>query len=280
MFSKKAYAKVNLSLYITGKRRDGYHLLDTVMQEISLYDTVKISPNSDGKIKVISNIDNLSDENNICYSAAKLFLEEIDSSDTFSIEIEKNIPLAAGLGGGSSDAAAVLSLLNEIYKKPLTDKHLCSIALKLGADVPFFLKGGCARVTGIGENNEKIIRNLPIYMVLIKAEEKASTALMYKEFDLKAESLKTENRNDIMVTALKNNEERNFLTAVHNDFSLVWDYEKIKKDLESNNALKVSLSGSGPTVIGFYKNSNSAANAFEKLKQKYPVIFNVTAIGE
>lgn len=279
MISEKAYAKVNLSLYITGVRADGYHLLDTVMQRVSLYDTVSVSKNSDNYIKVISDNSSLENENNICFAAAKAFFEKTKISSGVTIEVLKNIPLAAGLGGGSADAAAVLNILNKMYSYPLSYEELCEIGLSLGADVPFCIKGGCARVTGIGENIENIKRKLPLYIVLIKNGEKASTGQMYKAFD-KSDTKREENRNLDMVKSLESIDFDIFTETVHNDFSYVWNYDDIKADLEKQGAKKVSLSGSGPTVMGFFENKENADKAAENLTEKYACVFSTTAISE
>lgn len=279
MISEKAYAKVNLSLYITGVRDDGYHLLDTVMQRVSLYDTVNVSKNEVDIIKVISDNTSILDENNICFAAAKAFFEKTGISSGVNIEVIKKIPLAAGLGGGSADAATVLNILNKMYSYPLSYEQLCEIGLGLGADVPFCIKGGCARVMGIGEAIENTHRNLPLYIVLIKNGEKASTGQMYKAFDM-LDRKKAENRNADMVKGLENGDLDMFLKTVHNDFSYVWNYDDIKADLVKNGAKCVSLSGSGPTVMGFFDDKEKADIAADTLIKKYPLTFSVCAVSE
>lgn len=278
MISEKAHAKVNLSLYITGVRSDGYHILDTVMQSVSLCDTVSIRENNDSKIKVISNDTSLTDENNICFAAAKAFYEKTGISLGVDIEVIKSIPVAAGLGGGSSDAAAVLRALNVMHNSPLNYDELCEIGLSLGADVPFCIKGGCARVKGIGEEIENINRKMPLYLVLIKDTEKASTGEMYKEYD--KINKKAENRNNDMVKSLETADMNMFFNTVHNDFSYVSKYGDIKKVLEEMGAKTVSLSGSGPTVIGFFDSKEKAQATVKKLTKKYAVCVYAQAVGE
>lgn len=279
MISEKAYAKVNLSLYITGIREDGYHLLDTVMQRISLFDTVDIRKNNKNSIEIISDKKEIANEKNICYAAATVFFEETGINDGIIIEVQKNIPLAAGLGGGSADAAAVLKILNRMYDEPLDTSALCKLGLKLGADVPFCIKGGSARVKGIGEIMESFDRKLPLYLVLVKDSVKASTGQMYKELDNIERDKKT-NNNDLMVKSMSDGNYDRFIGTVHNDFSYVWDYENISQDLLKVGADNVSISGSGPTVIGFYKDKETADFAARKLSEKYSEVYSVQGVDE
>lgn len=279
MISEKAYAKVNLSLYITGIREDGYHLLDTVMQRISLFDTVDIRKNNKNSIEIISDKKEIANEKNICYAAASVFFEETGINDGIIIEVQKNIPLAAGLGGGSADAAAVLKILNRMYDEPLDTNVLCKLGLKLGADVPFCIKGGSARVKGIGEIMESFDRKLPLYLVLVKDSVKASTGQMYKELDNIERDKKT-NNNDLMVKSMADGNYDRFIDTVHNDFSYVWNYENIRQDLLKVGADNVSISGSGPTVIGFYKDKKIADFAARKLSEKYSEVYSVQGVDE
>ncbi len=277
MFSENAYAKVNLSLLITGKREDGYHLLDTVMQTVSLYDTIKVYKNEESIISVICDNAVISGSDNICYKAASLFYEHTGINKGVTIEIIKRIPLAAGLGGGSADAAAVLRLLNKLYGEPLSYEKLCEIALLLGADVPFCIKGGTARVTGIGEHLEPVDSALQVYIVLIKEGIKNSTAQMYKEFDMKCDF----SHNDTvekMVNSLKQGDYKSFLNTVYNDFSLVSNYKEIENRLYQVGADAVSVSGSGPTVMGIFKSKEKADKAAEILSNEYSNVYSVKGV--
>ena len=280
MISLKAYAKVNLSLEINGKRDDGYHILDTVMQTVSLYDKVTISVADSGVIDVSCDDLSLTGENNLCYKAATLFFEKVKINGGCSVNIEKNIPLSAGLGGGSSDAAAVLKGLNVLYNNPLSYDGLKNLALKLGADVPFLIKGGTARAKGIGEELSVIENKLPLYFVLIKEGQKPSTAQMYKKFDELGFSYSLEQISNNMEKSLNDADFSLFVDSLKNDFSCVWNYEKIKQDLINNGADAVSLSGSGPTVMGLFKDKNDAFKAFEKLKSYYSDIFFAESVNE
>lgn len=280
MISLNAYAKVNLCLYITGVRSDGYHLLDTVMQSISLCDNVSINKRQDNKINVTCDITKLSGEKNICYKAAQLFFLETGIKAGADIYIEKRIPLAAGLGGGSADAAAVLKGLNSAFNHPLSYTKLCEIALKLGADVPFCINGGTARVKGVGEDMESIVASLPVYILLVKEGEKPSTAFMYGEYDRKMSGIAKKSSSTSMCEALEKNDYNKFISSLYNDFSFLWDYKDLKQQLKSLGADGVEISGSGPTVMGFFKTREMRDNAYKTLKNKYCEIFCAESVNE
>ena len=151
MLRAKAYAKINLSLDIVGVRDDGYHLIKTVMQSISLHDVISISEEG-SEISITCNDPSVPcDERNIVYKCAKRFFEYWGIEFGVHIDIQKNIPSQAGLGGGSADGAAVLVLLNRICGNPFSDEELCIIGAKVGADIPFCIVGGCVLCEGIGE---------------------------------------------------------------------------------------------------------------------------------
>lgn len=277
MITQKAYAKVNLSLRITGKREDGYHLLDTLMQTVSLYDTVSVEKIEKG-IEVVCN--NICSEDNICYKACKLFFEKAGIQSGVKIVIDKKIPVSAGLGGGSADAAAVLRILNKLYGDVLSFDELCELGLKLGADVPFCIKGGTARVNGIGEKLEYINPELKINLVLLKLKDKPSTAQMYKEFDAKGNFAYNSDTVLKMAKSLEKSDFKGFCDNFYNDFISVWDIEEETKALLCCGAEKVSLSGSGPTVMGVYESKEKADVAAEKLSNRFSCVYSVTTVNE
>lgn len=259
----KAYAKINLFLDVLGKRDDGYHEIDTVMQNISVYDEISLELIENG-IDIACDVDDISGENNIVYNACKEFLTITDKKIGVKVFIKKNIPLAAGLGGGSSDAAAVLNLLNIAFGNVLDYENLHSIASKLGADVPFFLKGGTARATGIGD----ILSDLSapqMHFVLVKDGVKQSTGAMYKHLD--ASNIITNKSSSDLISALSANNLSLVSNAVYNKFELCWDFVDISKPFKNTNALKVFLSGSGPTVCALFEDSSQAILCAERLKK-------------
>ncbi len=257
----KANAKINFSLSVCGKRDDGYHLIDTVMHSVGLYDTVFIE-----KADTVSVIcDDMPQEDNIAFKAAKLFFQKTEISDGCDIKIIKNIPLSAGLGGGSADAAAVLVGLNKLYNAGLSYENLCDLAVKLGADVPFFIKGGCMRSEGIGEI---LTPKKPLekgYILLAKAETKPSTAEMYKQIDSKETVLAD---TDTVLSAISENDLENLSKNLYNAFETVWQDSVVKQELLKTDAKAVTLTGSGPTWFAIFETLKEIKSAERVLKEK------------
>lgn len=259
----KANAKINLSLAINGKRDDGYHLIDTVMHSVTLFDEINIEKAD--ILTVECDKYNIPQEENIAYKAANLFFSEVDINSRAKITIKKNIPAAAGVGGGSADAAAVLLGLNKLYNANLSYNTLCEMALKLGADVPFFIKGGCQRAQGIGEELTEITPLKSGYILLAKADTKPSTAEMYRLLDSKdPEVLDTEK----VIEAIENNDLNLLSKGLFNAFLSVWGESELKQTLELLNPLCVSLSGSGPTHFALFDDLEKAKSAQNILQNR------------
>lgn len=266
-----ANAKVNLYLKVLDKRNDGLHNLDMVMQSVSLADKVEIDTDYSDGLKVVCDGENI--ENNIAETAARLYFSSAEMSvQNLLISIEKNIPVSAGLAGGSADAAAVLVLCNKIYKK-FSDSQLIELGGKIGADVPFCMIGGLARVTGFGDKIVSLPVNTDYHLVLIKAAEKRSTGYMYSLLDNMDEHITADA--DKLISLLTDNSEAS-CEFMQNDFALLWNdrnSERIKADLISCGANAVSLSGSGPTFFGVFFDKLAAKACCEKLKNKYANVF-------
>lgn len=268
----RAGAKINLALDITGKRSDGYHCIKSVMQSVSLYDLITVEAAKCG-ITVNSDDVTLGGLNDITFKAAKLFFEKSGIKKGAVINIKKSIPVSAGLGGGSTDAAAVLLALNKIFGNPLSFNKLRESALDLGADVPFFLTGGTSYVTGIGEICEALPNCPDCFFVIAKNSEKQSTAEMYRKIDL------SHNLPVINVEAAKQavlNGDLNLLcNSIGNVFSVAWEHNIITDILNSAGAKSVSLSGSGPSYFGAFDNLKSANTALNSLKNRGITAFSV-----
>ena len=256
-------AKINLTLDITSKRDDGYHNIDSIMQSVSVADelTVRKSIN----ISVDCSKKEFSGEKNIAFKAAKAFFDFTVIIGGADIYIEKHIPDAAGMGGGSADAAGVIIALDKIYKTNLSDEQLCAIAKSVGADVPFCLFGGTKRVKGIGAD----ISDCPDFVsgafLIIKKGNKLSTADMYTRLDqIGARSPNTEN----FVKLLKQGAIEQIANNLSNDFETVCDVKYEKQLLLKNGAIGVCLTGSGPSVFGVFKNVEDAKNAKEIIKNE------------
>lgn len=262
-----ANAKINLSLDITGKREDGYHLIDTVMQSVTLNDRLTVKKAKE--ITVICSDGSLSGEENIAYKAARLFFEKTGITGGAHIYIKKTIPAAAGLGGGSADAAAVLLALDKIYSTNLSYEVFCELALQLGADVPFFIKGGTQRAEGIGEILTEMKPFTAGYFVLAKADSKPSTGEMYRLLDSKEHKFIDMNS---AVRCCESNSLEGLCEVMDNSFIAVWENNRLKNRLKEFSPLGVGLSGSGPTWFAVFDNCKSAKKCAKQLRKE-----NITA---
>ncbi len=261
--SAKAYAKINLYLDVLGKRSDGYHLLEMIMQSVDLYDLITVKENGTEKINVICENSEINPQENIVYKAAKTFLERINSKKGFDIFVQKNIPIAAGTAGGSADAAATLKLLNIITDAKLSDKELADIGVTLGADVPFCLLGGTAYASGIGEEL-KTLNTPSMYYVMLKNRTKRSTGEMYRQLDAcKYPKLKSINE---LICGIENENFSKIYDNIFNAFEYCWDFSEMSKPFYDFSPKKVFLSGSGPTVCALFETEKEALECFEKLK--------------
>ncbi len=255
-----ANAKINLTLHITGKQKDGYHTLDTIMQSVGLQDKITVSLTDSPSVSVTCSDDTLCGEQNLAYRAASLFLEAIHEKTVgVAIHIEKNIPLAGGLGGGSADAAAVLLGLNCLFGEPLDLAKLKDLALPLGADVPFCLVGGTCRATGIGEHLESLSSVENGWVLLVKPCEKESTAKMYQKYD-EIKGLQ-EQEDCVIMNKVWSHELHHVCGQLHNDFLPLYEQSEITTAiyaLRQGGAVGASLSGSGPTVFGLFNTEQEA----------------------
>ena len=254
-------AKINLTLDITSKREDGYHNIDSIMQSVSIADVVSVKKSD--KLSVNCSVSAFSGEKNIAFKAAKNFFDFTRLVGGADIYIEKHIPDAAGMGGGSADAAAVLTALDKIYETNLSGEQLCLIAKTVGADVPFCLYGGTKRIQGIGE----IVLDCPNFddgvFLIIKKGNKLSTADMYRRLDeFGASKANTEN----FVKLLKEGSLNRIAKSFSNDFEKVCDVKFEKELLLKNGAIGVCLSGSGPSVFGLFEDFKTAEKAREIVK--------------
>jgi 4-diphosphocytidyl-2-C-methyl-D-erythritol kinase len=264
----KAYAKLNLSLDCLGLLNNGYHNLSMVMQSIDLCDTVTIEKSE--SIEVICK--NVADDN-IAEKSAQAFFGYANIKGGANIKIEKRIPIAAGLAGGSADAAATLVGLNAIFGANLSVKQLCEIGASLGADVPFCIIGGTCIAEGFGEKLTPL-KNFPdCSILLIKQGEKSSTGEMYRKLDSLAEMVhpKTEK----LVKAISAGDLKAAAGYCENVFLPLYGEEKqsLIKEIISCGALGATLSGSGPSVFGIFENKVDAMSGFEKLKARGGEIF-------
>lgn len=268
-----ANAKVNLHLEVLGKREDGYHNISSVFRSVSLKDRLEITLNDSKEILVISENTEIAKEDNLVFLAAKRFFEAAGLPLGAKINLEKNIPLSAGLGGGSADAAATLIALNKMTDYPLGDEKLEKIALELGADVPFCLYGGTKKTEGLGEKLTDITPKKEAFVVLIKHHKKQSTGHMYSLVDAAPHKASVTKR---VVSALKKENYAELKKYARNDFLSVSsdkeEQEQIIKKLYETGAFLSGLSGSGPTVFGLFEKEPSDDKIFE-LKKLYKEVY-------
>jgi len=269
--SVKSYAKINLGLLITSKRSDGYHMLETVFAPIDWYDTLEFS-HSDTLSMCCTDSALPVDENNLCMRAAKALQESAGCSSGVSITLDKRIPFGAGLGGGSSDAATVLGMLNEFWNVRASLADLHALAVRLGADVPYFLEmTGLAFAKGIGDELEDLSLKLPFHIVTVFPEEHISTVWAYKHFYPRFERTPPDLKQLVRAFCLEG--ERSCLGAFENDFEpAVFDHyprvKKVKQELLDSGSFFASLSGSGSAVFGFFDNREDADGALMKMQQQ------------
>lgn len=259
----KANAKINLTLGILGKREDGYHLIDTIMQSVSLHDTVKIRGSK--KLKIAYSNKAIDKDNNMAQKAAKAFFDATGIKGGANISIRNRIPVSSGMGGGSADGAAVLMGLNRLYNAGLLDEKLEEIALALGADVPFFIKGGAQRSEGIGEILTPITSLKKGYFILAKMDRKPSTGEMYRQLDNETSILPD---TISAIKAIENQDSAELSKLFVNSFTAVWGESKLQNRLLETAADGVSLSGSGPTWFAYFTDKAKAKAEFKKLKNE------------
>ncbi len=276
MIRLKAYAKLNLSLDITGKRGDGYHELDGIMQSISLFDTVEIEKADD--IRVSMDIEGVDMRCNTAYKAALAFLELMGTGGA-SIHIQKHIPSEAGLGGASADAAAVLVGLNRLYGAGLSIEDLSAMGVKVGADVPFALTGGTVRAKGVGERLTHIEPAKPLHYVIVKPHAGVSTAEAFRRYQ-KSEPL----RISTVEYALAKGDIELFLRYAGNALgmaalSIAPEIMTAANALMAAGAPRALMSGSGSTMFAPFESPEQAKEAAACVKGNFAYVGAVSAVN-
>jgi len=264
-----ANAKINLTLDVLYKRPDGYHEIEMVMQTISLRDQISLKLIPKPLIKITSNCPRLPhDESNLAYKAAKLMMEEYKLDAGISIEIDKRIPVAAGLAGGSADAAAVILGINEIFQLNRSESELMNIGGKIGADVPFCIVGKTALARGVGEKIFKLRPLSGFGVLLINPPYFVSTREVYSRLNIKA--IKKRPDTLAMIEYIELQDIGKIASGLCNVLEEVTlklhpELDLIKKGLVYHGALGSLMSGSGPTVFGLFENMRDAKRAAERI---------------
>ena len=265
----KAMAKINLGLDVLRRRPDGYHEVKMVMQTVGIYDVITMKKLAEDVIRVSTDKEELpSDESNLIYKAARLMKETFGIAQGVAVTLEKNIPIAAGMAGGSTDAAATIAGMNELFGLGLTLEQMQKVGVKIGADVPYCLMGGTALSEGIGE----ILTALPAvpdaYLVIAKPDINVSTKFVYE--NLHANELKVHPDIDGMVDAIRAGSLEGITERMGNVLETVTvrEYpiiEQMKDFLKKQGAQNALMSGSGPTVFGIFDKEETARQAYEAM---------------
>ncbi|NLB80073.1 MAG: 4-(cytidine 5'-diphospho)-2-C-methyl-D-erythritol kinase [Clostridiaceae bacterium] len=271
----KSPAKLNLTLDVVGKRQDGYHLIESVMQTVSLCDEIHLMKAKE--LSIQTDVSFIPDgPGNIAFRAAELFFKTTQKTGGVSIKIKKNIPVGAGLGGGSSNAASVLHGLNIMYDANLTKQQLEKMGLELGTDVPFFFTKGVCLATGLGQELKPINSQIKATVVIIKPNFSVSTKFAYKKLD-KIGTQHTPNT-DAMITALQSGSVNEVGANLYNAFESVISAAHpqiltIKQLLINAGAQGAQMTGSGSAVFGIFKDEKTAHSCAVCVSKKYRSVF-------
>lgn len=267
----KAYAKINLGLDVVRRREDGYHEVRMIMQSIGLYDTLDVSAEDTPGIRITTDNTTLpTDKDNLIYKAAKLLMDEYNIDKGLCVNLNKNIPIAAGLAGGSTDAAATMKAVNEIFGLGLSEDELMKRAVKIGADVPYCILGGTAISEGIGEILTPINPCPACHVLIAKPPVGVSTKYVYQNLQIDKivhpdidSIIEGISKSDIrMVADNLGNVLESVTVALH---PVIND---IKKMMTDAGAMASLMSGSGPTVFGMFTDKDDAVKCYELIKNE------------
>ena len=271
--SLKALAKINLGLDVVRRREDGYHEVRMIMQTIHLYDRLDIKRTQEPGIQIQTNLSFLPvNENNLIYKAAKLLMDEFSITDGVSVKLDKRIPVAAGMAGGSTDAAAMLIGVNRLFSLGLTKRQLMERGVQIGADVPYCIMRGTALAEGIGEALSPLPPMVKCPVLIAKPSISVSTKFVYQnlkldgttihpDIDRLIDDIKAKNLHDIaahMGNVLE--------TVTIPNYPVI---DEIKKHMLSNGAVGAMMSGSGPTVFGLFDDEDTAKKAYKAMRSSH-----------
>ncbi len=271
--SLKALAKINLGLDVVRRREDGYHEVRMIMQTIQLYDRLDIKRTQEPGIQIQTNRSFLPvNENNLIYKAAKLLMDEFSITDGVSVKLDKRIPVAAGMAGGSTDAAAMLIGVNRLFSLGLTKRQLMERGVQIGADVPYCIMRGTALAEGIGEALSPLPPMVKCPVLIAKPSISVSTKFVYQnlklddttihpDIDRLIDDIKAKNLHDIaahMGNVLE--------TVTIPNYPVI---DEIKKHMLSNGAVGAMMSGSGPTVFGLFDDEDTAKKAYKAMRSSH-----------
>ncbi|MDP6265910.1 MAG: 4-(cytidine 5'-diphospho)-2-C-methyl-D-erythritol kinase, partial [Candidatus Woesearchaeota archaeon] len=258
--------------------KSDYHNLQSLMQQVQLHDNISFEKLNEDLIIVQSNNPDLESKGNLAYKAASLLKDTFKVKEGVRITLEKTIPMSAGLGGGSSNAANTLVTLNKLWDLNLSQKKLISLGAEIGSDVPFFVVGKTALVEGIGNKIKPLRKSISMNLVLVNPGIKVSTSWAYKQFDKNKPKEKSKRNVKDLINAISKKDFKKISENIHNDFDAIIEkkysiIKQIKVNLRKLDALNSLVSGSGPTVFGLYDSIYPAREAYFKLKDLYPFVY-------
>lgn len=267
----RALAKINLALDVLGKREDGYHEVRMVMQTLNIFDKLNVRVTREPGIRIVTNLSYLPvNENNLVYKAARMMMEEFEILEGLSIDLYKYIPVAAGMAGGSSDAAAVIFAMNKLFRLGLTLDKMMDRGVKIGADVPYCLMRGTALAEGIGERLTRLPACPPCFVLVAKPPVNVSTKFVYG--NLKADELMYHPDVDGFIEAMAAGDFYGMADLMGNVLETVTVpaypvIDQLKQFMLEHGAIGAMMSGSGPTVFGLYTDLTAAKQTFYELKK-------------
>ena len=271
--SLKALAKINLGLDVVRRREDGYHEVRMIMQTIHLYDRLDIKRTKESGIQIQTNLSFLPvNENNLIYKAAKLLMDEFSITDGVSVKLDKRIPVAAGMAGGSTDAAAMLFGMNRLFSLGLTKRQLMERGVQIGADVPYCIMRGTALAEGIGEELSPLAPMVKCPVLIAKPSISVSTKFVYQ--NLKLDDATIHPDIDLLIEDIKAKKLYDIAAHMGNVLETVTipNYpviDEIKKHMLSHGAVGAMMSGSGPTVFGLFDDEDTAKKAYKAMRSSH-----------
>ena len=268
----KAYGKINLGLDVLGRREDGYHEVRMIMQSVRIYDDLTLKKSREPGIRVTTNRSFLpTGEGNLVYKAAKILIDVCGIKEGILIDLKKFLPVAAGMAGGSSDAAAVLCGMNQLFSLGLTQEKLMEYGLRVGADVPFCIMRGTVLAEGIGEVLKPLPAPPPCHVLLAKPAVSVSTKTVYEQIDQR--TITAHPDIDGMISAISAQDLKGLAGTLGNVLELVTgelypQIGEIERFMKEKGALGAIMSGSGPTVFGLFEDDADAQKAYTSLKEE------------
>lgn len=268
---RKAYAKINLGLDVVGRLPNGYHEVRMIMQTVGIYDVLTMKRIPAGIVVTTDHGELPTDENNLIYKSAKLMLEEYGITEGVQIHLEKHIPIAAGMAGGSTDAAATFLGMNQLFALNASEEKLRELGVRVGADVPYCIMGGTALAEGIGEKLQRLPAAPDCCLLVAKPDINVSTKYVYEHLD--AEGVKEHPDIDGMIEALKQGSLEGIVSRLGNVLEAVTAKKypvihEIKQCMLDTGAAGSLMSGSGPTVFGIFAEKEAAQRALELIQEK------------